>query len=183
LPPSLARSSSCELDASVGASGPRDFTSASAPFVRTKNSRAPPTRPSHPAPNVRDDREAPLLIERGTAGIMLLISGKSSPFPSIRTRPLRKVATDRQISHGSHARTARRARSNVRDNKKWAEPDRLPLAAFLQPHARRQPGKAALFPGRHCSLHPCRCATHTIDQRKGIVRRLIAPPGDMLIRS
>jgi hypothetical protein len=24
-------------------------------------------RPSHPAPNVRDDREAPLLEERGTA--------------------------------------------------------------------------------------------------------------------
>jgi hypothetical protein len=35
LPPSPARSSSRKLDTSVGVSGPRDFTSASVPFVRT----------------------------------------------------------------------------------------------------------------------------------------------------
>jgi hypothetical protein len=43
------------LDASVGASGPHDFT------VRVGTFRQPRhPRPSHPAPNVRDDREAPL---------------------------------------------------------------------------------------------------------------------------
>lgn len=45
-----------ELDASVGASGPHDF----AVRGQHRSSRAPP-RPSHSAPNVRDDREAPLL--------------------------------------------------------------------------------------------------------------------------
>jgi len=64
---------------SVGRPGPHAFTSASGPFVRTKNSRAAPKRPSHPAPHVRDDREAPLGIERGTARIMLLIYVKVKP--------------------------------------------------------------------------------------------------------
>jgi hypothetical protein len=36
-----------------------------------------PSRPSHPAPNVHDDREAPLVSEHGTARIMLLIWGRS----------------------------------------------------------------------------------------------------------
>jgi hypothetical protein len=45
-----------QLDASVGASGPHDFA------VRFKRcTSAAPKRPSHPAPNVRDDREAPLM--------------------------------------------------------------------------------------------------------------------------
>jgi hypothetical protein len=45
-----------QLDASVGASGPHDFT------VRggAVRQRAHP-RPLHPAPNVRDDRDTPLL--------------------------------------------------------------------------------------------------------------------------
>jgi len=44
-----------ELNASVGASGPHDFA------VRVSIIRLlKPPRPSHPAPNVRDDREAPL---------------------------------------------------------------------------------------------------------------------------
>jgi hypothetical protein len=48
-----------QLDASVGASGPRDFA------VRIRRSRQlHPPRPPHPAPNVRDDREAPLLWAR-----------------------------------------------------------------------------------------------------------------------
>jgi hypothetical protein len=40
----------CRLDPSVGGSGPHDFA------VRTGHARLPPPlRPSHPAPNVRDD--------------------------------------------------------------------------------------------------------------------------------
>jgi hypothetical protein len=45
-----------KLDTSVGVPGPHDFA------VRTVAARlAAPTRPSHPASNVRDDRETPLL--------------------------------------------------------------------------------------------------------------------------
>jgi hypothetical protein len=51
-----------ELDASVGASGPHDFA------VRVSAARlAPPKRPPHPAPNVRDDRDTPLLWGRDGA--------------------------------------------------------------------------------------------------------------------
>jgi hypothetical protein len=35
-----------------------------APFVERAFARLTPPRPSHPAPNVRDDREAPLLWAR-----------------------------------------------------------------------------------------------------------------------
>ena len=49
----------CKLDASVGASGPHDFA------VRISSARlAPLPRPPHPVPNVRDDRDTPLLWER-----------------------------------------------------------------------------------------------------------------------
>ncbi len=50
---------SAKLDASVGASGPHDF----AVRIDALRLSAPP-RPSHPAPNVRDDREAPLSARR-----------------------------------------------------------------------------------------------------------------------
>ena len=50
---------STKLDASVGASGPHDFA------VRLGAARlAAPSRPLHPAPNVRDDRDTPLLRVR-----------------------------------------------------------------------------------------------------------------------
>jgi hypothetical protein len=58
LPPSFAGQSR-DLDASVGASGPHAFA------VRFSAARlATLLRPPHPASNVRDDREAPLLWER-----------------------------------------------------------------------------------------------------------------------
>jgi hypothetical protein len=57
-----------QLDAGVEASGPHDF----AVRIDARRLRAS-TRPSHPAPNVRDDREAPLLEERGTAESVHLI--------------------------------------------------------------------------------------------------------------
>jgi|SRR5690242_4286169 hypothetical protein len=60
LPPSPAGCFACELDPSIGRSGPHDFA------VRTGITRQlMPTRPSHPAPNARDDREAPLLVGCG----------------------------------------------------------------------------------------------------------------------
>ncbi|GLH78353.1 hypothetical protein SSBR45G_32620 [Bradyrhizobium sp. SSBR45G] len=45
-----------DLDASIGAPGPHDFA------VRNGSARpAPPLRPSHPAPDIRDDAYAPLV--------------------------------------------------------------------------------------------------------------------------
>jgi hypothetical protein len=56
------------LDTSVGVSGRYDFA------VRASCVRlAHDTRPPHPAPNVRDDREAPLFVRRGMARIMPVI--------------------------------------------------------------------------------------------------------------
>jgi len=67
LPPSLADDSR-KLDASVEASGPHDFT------VRNCASRQhAPIRPPHSTPNVRDDREAPLLIGRETGELVAVI--------------------------------------------------------------------------------------------------------------
>jgi hypothetical protein len=58
----LARSSPARLDPSTGGPGLRDFA------VRIGRIRLlQPARPSHPAPNVRDDREPPLLKEAGRA--------------------------------------------------------------------------------------------------------------------
>jgi hypothetical protein len=63
------RKKSRQLDASVGASGPHDFT------VRVNAARlASLPRPPHPAPNVRDDREAPLLGGRDDESIKLFLA-------------------------------------------------------------------------------------------------------------
>jgi hypothetical protein len=57
IPENLA---SPELDASAGASGPHDFA------VRDlRRSSKAHSRPPHPAPNVRDDRETPLFESAG----------------------------------------------------------------------------------------------------------------------
>ena len=54
--PGRADLTSAKLDASVGASGPHGFA------VRGRVIRlVTPPRPPHPAPNVRDDRDTPLL--------------------------------------------------------------------------------------------------------------------------
>ena len=45
-----------KLDTSVGVSGPHDFAVRFRAIRQRRN-----LRPPHPAPNVRDDREAPLL--------------------------------------------------------------------------------------------------------------------------
>ncbi len=70
LPPS-PDGSSHKLDASVGAPGPHDFA------VRLKCTRQlHRKRPSHPALHVRDDRDTPLLMRDGTAGISNAVSSK-----------------------------------------------------------------------------------------------------------
>jgi len=57
-----------QLDTCLGVSGPHDFA------VRRNRARlARRRRPSHPAPNTRDDREAPLFCGRGTAPLIALI--------------------------------------------------------------------------------------------------------------
>src|SRR4051812_9405580 len=58
LPPSPAVRHR-QLGISTGMPEPRDFIVASGSFVRTEDPRCDPMRPPHPAPDVRDDREAP----------------------------------------------------------------------------------------------------------------------------
>src|SRR5262249_51816612 len=64
-----------ELDPSVGsASGDQDHTtspSAKASFVRAAKPRSTPSRPSHSASCVRDDRDTPLLKEAGRANTII----------------------------------------------------------------------------------------------------------------
>ena len=56
-----------QLNASLGAPGPHDFA------VRgQRHSSDDMPRPSHPAPNVRDDREAPLMWVRDARRIVLI---------------------------------------------------------------------------------------------------------------
>ena len=70
--PRRSADKSANLNASVGASGPHDFA------VRISAARpASLSRPPHPAPNVRDDREAPLLwVRDGGKNTHFLIFGK-----------------------------------------------------------------------------------------------------------
>ena len=79
LPPSSAK----RLADLAPASGCQNHTtspSASGSFVGALTARCDPMRPSHPALNVRDDREAPLLSECGTARIMPLIWGRCQVY-------------------------------------------------------------------------------------------------------
>jgi hypothetical protein len=67
----------------ASASGGQDHatsSSASAPFVRAKNSRAPPTRPSHPRLTRRDDRDTSLFIEAGWREISMFFRKTEEKF-------------------------------------------------------------------------------------------------------
>jgi len=63
---------------------------------------ATPTRPPHPTPNVRDDRETPLLEERGTGRIIRVIC----PTPQA-CRPATEWH-DGQFADGGYANARRR---------------------------------------------------------------------------
>jgi len=79
LLPSPARSSR-ELDTSVGVPGPHAFTSASAPFARTKTSCASPTRPSQPRLTCRDDRDTPSASRRDGGDNHIFLENGSGIF-------------------------------------------------------------------------------------------------------
>jgi hypothetical protein len=79
-----------QLDTSVGVSGPHDF----AVRIDALRRRAS-LRPSHPAPNVRDDREAPLLEERGTA------ETSGVDLPDIASRKFFAEALDKLAEPGA----------------------------------------------------------------------------------
>jgi hypothetical protein len=78
-----------QLDASVEASGPHDFT------VRSGALRpGAPSRPSQPAPDTRDDREAPLLEGRGPAGcVELICPSAQADFFGAGVAPMRPIGT------------------------------------------------------------------------------------------
>jgi len=70
-----------KLSASVGAPGPHDFA------VRSSAARlASPKRPPHPTPNVRDDRDTPLLWRRD--------GRKNTQFPIFRKRNISACRTE-----------------------------------------------------------------------------------------
>jgi hypothetical protein len=64
-----------DLSACVGAPEPHDFAVRSSIIRPRKKLRLTLPRPSHPEPNVRDDRDTPLL-RAGTAETVNLIWGK-----------------------------------------------------------------------------------------------------------
>jgi hypothetical protein len=100
LPPSSARSSR-RLDTSVGVSGPHDFAVRDHIIRPRKDCALTSSRPSHPASNVRDDREAPLLSERETGRMMPVIWGWSqSQFPKIGISPLRQISPSGNLRMG-----------------------------------------------------------------------------------
>jgi hypothetical protein len=83
------------------ASGRQDHTispSASAAFVN-----AQPQRPPHPASNVRDDRETPLLWRRDTQKMLLIWGFEQYCRPAAQWH-------DGQFTHDMYARSARRAK-------------------------------------------------------------------------
>ncbi len=70
---SVACSRRCKLDACVGASGRRDFTVCGTALRPAHNAPDAVRIPSHPAPNVRDDRDTPPFMERETReGLMVI---------------------------------------------------------------------------------------------------------------
>src|SRR5882724_12189781 len=83
-----------KLDTSVGASGPHDFA------VRACAARlAPPPRPPHPAPNVRDDRANAPHVRRDGVDIVLIWGKREAKYffgrdwtGSIRLKRLEKLA-------------------------------------------------------------------------------------------
>jgi len=83
-----------QLDTSVGASGPHDFA------VRFSCARlAPPPRPPHPAPNVRDDRANAPHVRRDEVDIVLIWGLREAKYffgqdwtGSIRLKRLEKLA-------------------------------------------------------------------------------------------
>jgi hypothetical protein len=82
----------CRFDTSVGVSGRHDFA---VRIRRLRHSRR--TRPPHPAPNVRDDRETPLLIGRRTAKGILLILAESKAYYFSNAYWTPHSCTDRMI--------------------------------------------------------------------------------------
>ena len=70
-----------ELDVSAGTSGPHDFAvRVSAARPRKNVCAAPPSRPPHPAPNVRDDRETPLMWRRDGLSIKLFLPNRETKY-------------------------------------------------------------------------------------------------------
>jgi hypothetical protein len=99
LPPSPARRAS--IFASLAPASERQnhtiSPSASAAFVN-----AQPKRPPHPASNVRDDRDTPLLWRRDTRKMLLIWGFEQYRRPAAQWH-------DGQFSHDAYARFARRA--------------------------------------------------------------------------
>jgi len=68
------------LTPTLGRQNDTTWPYASASFVRLAIAHLTLPRPSHPAPNVRDDREAPLLWARDTLDMHLIWVGRKQKY-------------------------------------------------------------------------------------------------------
>jgi hypothetical protein len=87
-----------KLDTSVAVSGPHDFAVRHI-VSRLAQTRLTPWRPSHPGPNVRDDREAPLLAGRdaGESGADLPDEARLLTCVTVTRRANERVAGARRL--------------------------------------------------------------------------------------
>jgi hypothetical protein len=165
LPPSFAQDALRKLDISVGISGPHDFAVRE---TRARQARDP--RPSHPAPNVRDDRETPLVMRRGTAiPLLLFLPMREAKYFSPRgwtgranqcvARALEMPTEYREPARSPHERSDMRGRQT-------AAPD----VAFAHPGYPANPPSRSL--ARRIALTEARSA---VSKRHPEVRALCAP--------
>jgi hypothetical protein len=93
-----------DLTPALGRQNDTTWPYASASFVRLAIARLTPPRPPHPAPNVRDDREAPLLWARDPLDMQLIWVGRKQKYFCKRglTRFL-KIRSDLPVGQFSHS--------------------------------------------------------------------------------
>jgi hypothetical protein len=89
-----------KLDTSVGMSGPHDFC-VRAGVIRPRNCALTPSRPSHPALNVRDDREAPLRRVRDARMMLLIWGRRQACFWKPELKFLRQIGTTGKLRMAS----------------------------------------------------------------------------------
>jgi hypothetical protein len=108
----------CELSASVGAPEPHDFT---VRLLRHSSDDVP--RPSHPAPNVRDDREPPLLwVRDGVKGKCDFSKRPSGIFSHAGLDDPDQLELAGEISFYAQIISKRYSRSSCNGTKTLAEP-------------------------------------------------------------
>src|SRR5713101_7774847 len=150
--PGRADKTSARLDASVGASGPHDFAvrcNISRPRACDRSqifrpalrplARSTLPRPPHPAPNVRDDHDTPLLWD-GMARVLEMIWGEwkqkyfckqdwTGQITLIRFNKFGRARKRRSLAF--HPEAVRRRRQPSRLGKSGSDPDHRRIPQYL----------------------------------------------------